>query len=78
MCAVQVNGFEVYDPEEAVLLFLEQDQDISLTVARKMKVRLTTIICRYAHSLLPSLPYHLNLVTTRCVIILYVTTCSEL
>lgn len=34
----QVNGFEVYDPEEAVLLFLEQDQDISLTVARKVKV----------------------------------------
>jgi hypothetical protein len=35
---LQVNGFEVYDPEEAVLLFLEQDQDISLTVARKLKV----------------------------------------
>ena len=35
----QVNGFEVYDPEEAVLLFLEQDQDITLTVARKIKVR---------------------------------------
>ncbi len=34
----QVNGFEVYDPEEAVLLFLEQDQDITLTVARKIKV----------------------------------------
>lgn len=27
------------DPEEAVLLFLEQDQDITLTVARKMQVR---------------------------------------
>ena len=38
LCCLQVNGFEVYDPEEAVLLFLEQDQDISLTVARKMKV----------------------------------------
>ena len=37
MCP-QVNGFEVYDPEEAVLLFLEQDQDITLTVARKIKV----------------------------------------
>ena len=36
---LQVNGFEVYDPEEAILLFLEQDQDISLTVARKIKVR---------------------------------------
>ena len=34
----QVNGFEVYDPEEAVLLFLEQDQDITLTVARRIKV----------------------------------------
>ena len=34
----QVNGFEVYDPEEAVLMFLEQDQDITLTVARKIKV----------------------------------------
>ena len=33
-----MNGFEVYDPEEAVLLFLEQDQDITLTVARKIKV----------------------------------------
>ena len=35
---LQVNGFEVYDPEEAVLMFLEQDQDITLTVARKLKV----------------------------------------
>lgn len=31
---LQVNGFEVHDPEEAILLFLEQDQDITLTVAR--------------------------------------------
>ena len=29
----------MYDPEEAVLLFLEQDQDISLTVARKIKTK---------------------------------------
>lgn len=36
---LQVNGFEVYDAEEAILLFLEQDQDITLTVARKIKVR---------------------------------------
>ncbi len=35
---VQVNGFEVHDPEEAILLFLEQDQDITLTVARPLKV----------------------------------------
>ena len=35
---MQVNGFEVHDPEEAVLLFLEQDQDITLTVARQLKV----------------------------------------
>ncbi len=35
---MQVNGFEVHDPEEAILLFLEQDQDITLTVARKIKV----------------------------------------
>lgn len=35
---LQVNGFEVHDPEEAVLLFLEQDQDITLTVARPVKV----------------------------------------
>ena len=32
-----MNGFEVYDAEEAILLFLEQDQDITLTVARKIK-----------------------------------------
>ena len=38
-CHLQVNGFNVFDPEEAVLLFLEQDQDITLTVARKMQVR---------------------------------------
>jgi len=37
---VQVNGFEVHDPEEAILLFLEQDQDITLTVARPLKVSL--------------------------------------
>ena len=35
---VQVNGFKVFDPEEAILLFLEQDQDITLSVARKIKV----------------------------------------
>ena len=35
---LQVNGFQVYDPEEAILLFLEQDQDITLSVARKIKV----------------------------------------
>ena len=35
---LQVNGFSVLDPEEAILLFLEQDQDISLTVARKVQV----------------------------------------
>lgn len=40
--ALQVNGFEVHDPEEAVLLFLEQDQDITLTVARPIKVSDTT------------------------------------
>ena len=34
----QVNGFEVHDPEEAILLFLEQDQDITLSVARLLKV----------------------------------------
>ena len=33
-----MNGFEVHDPEEAILLFLEQDQDITLTVARPLKV----------------------------------------
>jgi len=37
----QVNGFEVHDPEEAILLFLEQDQDITLTVARPLKVSQT-------------------------------------
>jgi hypothetical protein len=35
---LQVNGFQVYDPEEAILLFLEQDQDITLSVARKIKM----------------------------------------
>ena len=40
----QVNGFRVFDPEEAILLFLEQDQDITLSVARKIKVR-TNIDC---------------------------------
>jgi hypothetical protein len=34
----RVNGFRVFDPEEAILLFLEQDQDITLSVARKIKV----------------------------------------
>ena len=28
----------MHDPEEAVLLFLEQDQDITLSVARPLKV----------------------------------------
>lgn len=37
---LQVNGFEVHDPEEAILLFLEQDQDITLTVARPVKVQI--------------------------------------
>lgn len=42
---MQVNGFEVYDPEEAILLFLEQDQDITLTVARKIKVSILPFSC---------------------------------
>jgi len=29
-----VNGFEVYDTEEAILYFLEQDPEIVLSVAR--------------------------------------------
>jgi hypothetical protein len=35
----KVNGFKVFDPEEAILLFLEQDQDITLSIARKIKKR---------------------------------------
>lgn len=33
-----MNEFEVHNAEEAILLFLEQDQDITLTVARPLKV----------------------------------------
>ena len=40
---LQVNGFEVHDPEEAILLFLEQDQDITLTVARPTKVSVSVV-----------------------------------
>ena len=43
-----MNGFEVYDAEEAILLFLEQDQDITLTVARKIKASLSTL-CQSQH-----------------------------
>ena len=31
---LKVNGFEVYDTEEAILYFLEQDPEIVLSVAR--------------------------------------------
>lgn len=33
----QVNGFEVYDTEEAILYFLEQDPEIVLSVARPIQ-----------------------------------------
>ena len=37
MLSAQVNGFEVYDTEEAILYFLEQDPEIVLSVARPIR-----------------------------------------
>ena len=52
----QVNGFEVYDPEEAILLFLEQDQDITLTIARKHSNNVSNRVHFLIMSLTSSLP----------------------
>ena len=46
----------MYDPEEAILLFLEQDQDITLTVARKPKVHTSfTLIQMFVHFFMPNI-----------------------
>ena len=38
-----MNGFEVYDTEEAILYFLEQDPEIVLSVARPIR-KVTVVI----------------------------------
>lgn len=56
-----MNGFEVHDPEEAVLLFLEQDQDITLTVARPLRpATAKVIICDTLDVWWDCVVYHLS------------------
>ena len=38
-CVLQINGFDVQDTEEALMMFLEQDPVITITVARACGVR---------------------------------------